>query len=230
MLYFFVDETYQEESSFRRHIFGCLAFLQDRWNELTPEQLTLRWPHNISKQKRILRLLEDTGGAGVLTKAEIPLQLLPTGERDQTDDIPDMARTDNAWSACFVYTVAALLRFLEVRRSPSFTTADIYLDNRDLKTEHMDAIDKALRVQVIKTIDELKNEGHMSTEFNPKIRRIRSTPQADKNARDRFQAGTHVAHHFCRLESKTPTPDSHLIKHLDITQQVEEYLKTYPNT
>ena len=142
LFYIFCDEKYSDIYKMKRVITGYVAVPQDAWNRCGSDRRNLKRPRDRTRLMRIESLLEDTDGVALLAYADLERSLLLGGERDGTDDIPDMSRADNMWSAAMAYGLAALFRWLEIH-GLCVQTADLYHDTRDLKPEHRDALTKS---------------------------------------------------------------------------------------
>ena len=70
----------------------------------------------------------------VVTTTALGSDLYRPGEIDATSDVPSMSRTDNVWSVCAIFTLAAVMaRSVAHRRT--LETVDVHYDSKDLKTD-----------------------------------------------------------------------------------------------
>jgi len=229
MFYIFCDEKYRDFDGFRRFITGYLAVPQNSWNHTIPDRRGLKIPHNISLVARLEKLLVDTGGVALLAYADLSLNLLPKEKRDGTDDVPGMARTDNAWSAALLTGLTTILTILDCK-GHQVQAVDTYYDTRNLKIEHLSAIKNTVTQNLIKIINEARQRlSFQPPEFRPKIRCFNPVLKAvsGKNP-DKYQAGVLVVHKL--LKNDIDLIDSGSNKGIyvsDNTQFVEIILRTF---
>jgi len=196
LFYIFCDEKPLDLNGRRRLITGYIVVPQDSWNRLGPERRELKEPKNLPRLKRVQTLLENTDGVALIAYADLKRELLQKGERDGTDDIPDMSRSDNAWSATMAYGLAALFGWLK-KNGLCVQTADLYHDMRILKTEHCDALRRVVTQTLPEIIRETERQSFSFCEFQPKVRRFKYVGKPhDDVMPDKFQAGVNVAHHL----------------------------------
>jgi hypothetical protein len=104
-----------------------------------------------------------------------------------------MARTDNIWSMAMIYAIGRLLLLLFCRRQ-EVGTVDVYFDQRELKSDHVTAVEITLH-------DLLSREAKRfdaqlgARQFNKlRIRRFESVEKAKTDFPTKFQNGTWVSH------------------------------------
>jgi hypothetical protein len=101
--------------------------------------------------ERIESLFEALDVRAVVSVATMDAATFRPGNFDGTDDVPRMARTDNVWSQCAVFTIGALIRYMFGVRQ-NIGTVDIYFDPKSLSrrqlTGNPSTQDQGVRSQV----------------------------------------------------------------------------------
>jgi hypothetical protein len=189
MTYLFVDEKIEELSNHRRFIVCCAAFYQSRWGSAWAEIRKIGQLRKKRRLEKIIRLLEETAGLALLGYADIPLSMIPSGEIDGTDDVPQMTRSDNIWSQCVLFAVAGMLARL-CRYRWHFSKAQLFYDPKSLKREHRDAFNGFLRKEV-----PLIARMHTGREIQ--FQRIEEVPKQKSSVGDALRSGIAVSHHLC---------------------------------
>lgn len=194
----FVDERVEQRETFYRIIVSCLVVAKERWRGVYHQ--TARQVGAVRKARRlsaIAELLERTPGFALLAHADLPLDLVPAGEVDGTDDIPQMKRRDNVWSQAVLATATAVLACL---RSGGITAAeiDLYYDPKSLKVAHRDAFETTLRQTLPNIAREDPKTGAIMASQTFVFGQVRQVQKrTGHTGADELQCGTAVAHHIC---------------------------------
>lgn len=198
MFYIFCDEKYLDLDGAKRIITGYFAVPQDSWNHMSADRRALKVPYKIPRIARIEKILHDTFGVAVITYADLKSDLLPKGEHDGTNDVPDMSRYDNVWGAVVAYGLAATLKCLECYRL-QVQNVDLYYDIRSLKQKQQLALERTVTQTLPAIINEGRRKGLIPRDFRAKIRRFQPISKSPRG-RDlnKFQAGVLVAHYLLR--------------------------------
>ncbi len=196
----FVDERLKPLASRTRTIISCCVFGRDRWMALHPQAATVGAVGGRRRLPAIDAFLESVGGIAVLVYADVPSQLLPPGEKDGTDDIPRMSRTDNVWSQVILSGVAAAVA--RIARSGTLVDAiSLYYDRKDLTAAHRAKFEDVLRQTLPKIAMAAADAYPDLFVANPSglvFDTIKSVDKpADGASPDAFQRGTSLAHHVC---------------------------------
>ena len=149
----FIDERVEHSEGLTRIIAGCFVFGRDRW--MARHQCAAS-VGAVGLRRRLAALddfLNKIGGIAVVVYADIPSELLPTGETDGTDDIPRMSRADNLWSQVILSGITAALAWLQHSGVPN-GVVDTYFDRRDLTSAHRAQLENILR----QTLPEISRE------------------------------------------------------------------------
>jgi len=201
LFYIFCDEKYLDIEEKRRFVTTYIGVPQRAWNRLKPEYRNLSEPYGMPRLSRIENLLEKTEGASLIAYADANLEYLIKGSRDWTDDIPDMARSDNIWSVVLAFGLSALLSLLH-NHGLHVKNADIYYDTKNLKVEHRSAIRNVMKSTLP---EEIRKAGRISgaySKYRPKIRRFEEISKTlEYQVPDKYQAGI-IASHY--LAQETP--------------------------
>lgn len=228
LFYIFCDETYLDLNNGKRIVTGYIAVPQDSWNRMAPDRRSLRVPHNISRMARIERILDATSGVAAVTYADLKFDLLATGERNGTNDIPDMSRYDHCWSVVLACGLPVTLIYLgghnrEVR------TVDIYYDTRCLKEEHQSALNRLVTQTLPEIVREARRANEIPRWFRVRVRRLQSVSKAVQGGvPDKFQAGVLVAHNLLiRARDLIRSGGYPRIYVSNNTQVVTDYIQTF---
>jgi hypothetical protein len=106
-----------------------------------------------SRLERIQKIMETANGIAVLTFADVRRNLLPRKEVDSTIDIPEMSRTDNVWSICFLFCITQAIILLARAGLRSYVV-NIFYDPKGLKPQHWHAIQAAIRSNIVNACKE----------------------------------------------------------------------------
>jgi hypothetical protein len=145
----FLDESRVESPRCVKFITCAVAVVSERWALITAQERNFRQSGKSSRLQRIIRLLEISNGIAVLAYANIDTLLLPAGELDSTDDIPQMSRTDNVWSHCFLFCIANTLTILHRAGLRSYEL-NIFHDPKQLRGVHWSAIRQAIQSNIVR--------------------------------------------------------------------------------
>jgi hypothetical protein len=136
MHYLFLDESYSSGNGRKTIIMAAWLVEQATYNSYISGSPNL---HRTPILGTINSMLESLEAWAVVAWADLDENLFRGGETDGTDDIPSMSRTDNVWSACFVFAVANLIAKL-VDEAKDLGAIDIHYDPKSLKPEHEAAV------------------------------------------------------------------------------------------
>jgi hypothetical protein len=150
----------------------------------------------------IQEVLHHTRGFAVTGYADIPAEVLASNPRDQAEDVPDMARTDNAWSILFVMTAMAALRRLHDHGIVS-ATLDLYHDPKSLTASHRQSFHAILRDTLPRIAEEEGNDKFLCSGPSEVFKAGIGTTM------DYLQEGTSVAHNLCLLADSILACGSH---------------------
>lgn len=231
LFYIFCDEKYLDLNGFRRIIAAYFAVPQDSWNRMSLDRRVLRVPQNTTRIACIEKLLHDTNGFASLTYADLESSFLLRGERDGTNDVPDMARYDNVWSAVIAYGLAATLGYLG-RNRLEVKTVDLYCDTRSLKRSHKSALEKVITQTLPEIIRKGRRQNLVHPQFRGRVRRLEFVSKAPMGRNpDKFQAGVLVVHYLLQnANSFIHSGGTQRICLRDNTQEVRGYIKKFLGT
>jgi hypothetical protein len=193
--YLFLDESYPPSSSTGRSVvMAAWAVEQGRLNRYKARLPELFRPPVLA---RIEGMLESLDARAVVGIATLDAGTFRPGEFDGTDDVPRMARTDNVWSQCAVFTIGALIRYMfGVRQEVG--TVDIHFDPKSLTPGHRGAIERTLRGLLKSEARRYAAERNSSLLRKFNIRRFEAVSKSRAGeTRNKFQAGTWVADKLC---------------------------------
>jgi hypothetical protein len=188
-----LDEAYHDVDGGRIIVVGAWAADQARLASHAQLLDELRQPGKSPLLKRIAPVLESLNAQGLVAQAELPCSIFRSGEVDGTNDVLAMARTDNIWSMCMIYAIDELLFLLFVRRQV-VGTVDVYFDERQLKRDHLVAVETALKELLVR---EAKRFGAQlgARQFKKlNIRRFQPVEKAKGEVPTKLQNGTWVSH------------------------------------
>ena len=189
LFYVFCDETYAPIHAGKRYIMGYILVPQVPWSRLPESKRSLSEPGNITGPQRLKQLLNDVGGVATITYADLGFDLIVTGERDGTADIPDMARTDNAWSAAMAFCLAAALKW-PLYHDLSPQTVDVYYDTRSINSDHRAALHNAIKNRLSWIMRDEAKRKSIPRGYGPRIRRFVDTEKAAQNCpANKYQQG-----------------------------------------
>jgi hypothetical protein len=198
MYYLFADEKYLDVNGRRRIITGNILVSQGRWNQMEASRRRVVIPLALPRLARIEDLLGRVRGIGVIAYADLDLALIPTGARDSTDDIPDMARADNAWGICLLFGIAAAISFL-CKDGYTPRTVDVFYDARSIKIAQEQALRETFQRECSWIMRDVVRRGLVKYRSVPHLRRFTPVPKPPDNAEpDKFQDGTQVSHYLCQ--------------------------------
>lgn len=147
--------------------------------------------------ERIEFMFEALDARAIIGIATLDAGAFRPRDFDGTADVPRMARTDNVWSQCAVFTIGALIRYM-FGVHQEIGTVDIHFDPKSLTPGHRSAIERTLHGL-------LKSEARRyAAERNSRLLRkfnIRRFEAVSKHKggepSDKFQIGTWVADKLC---------------------------------
>ena len=194
MHYLFFDERYVLRPDETTILMAAWAVEQDSLNRHVDRLPELYRPPIL---KAINSMFDSLDAHAVLATATLDTALYRSGETDGTDDIPSMARTDNAWSHCSVFLVATLIKDL-LESGHEVGTVDIYFDPKSLKSDHAEALKGTFRQLVTSEAKRYASQRGSKLLKKLSIRRIEPVkkPGVAQTA-DRFQMGVWVADKLC---------------------------------
>jgi hypothetical protein len=192
----FLDESRVESRRCCNFITCAVAVISERWVSMRAKERDFRSHGTGNRLQRITRLLETANGIAVLTEAKVDTALLPACEIDSTSDIPQMSRTDNVWSICFLFCIAHAVTILHRAGLRSYEL-NIYHDPKELKKAHWQAIRQAIESNIVHACIE------SAEKYNTKIDRlgIKAIEEVQKakhsETLDIRQSGVAVADYLC---------------------------------
>ncbi len=220
MYYFFLDESHSPALSGQTKIvMAAWALEQHRWGHGTAARFD---PFRNPVIKQICSMLESLDGSAIVATATLDQALFRAGEIDATDDIPlGMARSDNVWSSCACFTLAAVL-FDLLRRGKEVGTIDIHFDSKSLKSTHFEAVKQTLRSLVVNYAKAFPPRRNFDHRKNVKIRRIEPVLKSGHRARvsDKFEMGTWVADKLCSNLDQIESLKCSRIESREISEEV----------
>lgn len=225
MHYLFLDESYVLGRGQTTIIMAAWAVEQDRLNRHVQRLSDLFRPPVI---EAIKVMLHSVDAQAVIATARLDDNVYRQGEVDGTDDIPAMARTDNAWSACSLFLVGALIKDV-FETGHDVGTVDVYFDPKSLKSQHAEALRGALRELLVSEARRYASQRHSRFLRRLNIRRIEPVKKPTKGATpDKFQMGTWVADKLCShfLEVLRTTRDSR-IRTYDMSDVVRKTVQQF---
>lgn len=176
MRYLFFDERVESAEENRRVLIAAVLVDQGRFKAaITRASLQGRRSRRL---ETICRLLERSAGYGLLGHALLSPSQYQPGLRDSSRDIPDMARTSNIWSHLAGQTAFALITSA-LAKGEHFRTVDAYHDPYDLKLQHQNAWNSAMR----RSLGSFVNKAvHLTGLNRGDVIRIRHVRAVAKNA------------------------------------------------
>jgi hypothetical protein len=189
----FLDEAYHDVDGGRRIVVGAWAVDQARLASHEDLLGGLRKPGKSELIKRITSAFESLKAQALIAWAELPGSIFRTGEIDRTNDIPAMARADNIWSMSMIFAIGELL-FLLFRGRQDVGTVDVYFDQRNLKSEHIAAVQRELHEQMTREAKRFSAQFGSRQFKKLSIRRFQSVEKAESDFPTKFQNGTWVSH------------------------------------
>ena len=140
MHYLFLDESYPPVESRKDIVMTAWSVEPEKFDDYLPRLEELYRPPVLVS---INSMIESVDAWAVVARASLDEHAFRAGERDSTDDVIGMARSDNIWSQCVVFLVATLIKEL-IRRDHQVGTIDVYHDPKTLKADHSRALRKTL--------------------------------------------------------------------------------------
>lgn len=196
----FLDERTENHDREIRFIVGCCLFGRDRWLARHHDEAAVGGVRSKRQLQAIDDLLRTVGGAAVLVYADVPLDLVPSGETDQADDIPRMSRRDNVLSQTVLSAVFAGIAWLQKSGIP-IGLLDIYYDRKDLTRAHRDQFEQVLRVTLPEIARNVAAEYPSVFPGDPTALRLGTIQAVAKGTvgqyPDALLHGTALAHHLC---------------------------------
>jgi len=195
----FVDERIEHRDTSYRLVVGCLVVAASRWKGSSRMARQIGAIRGSRRLDLIAELLEQAGGFALLSFADLSTDLFTAQETDSTDDIPRMARRDNAWSQAVLAAVAAVLACLQ-SAGVNHASIDVYLDPKSLTAAHREAFERILRETLPDIAREAARVGIPSPTFTiGKVREVEK--RRGKNAATTLQFGSALVHHLCSRTS-----------------------------
>lgn len=142
--FMFFDERMLDRSHGRRLIISCFVVGQETWRSTSHQARLVQQTRPKRRLRSIQDVLHHTRGFAVVSYSHIPAEVLASNPRDHAEDVPDMARTDNAWSILFAMNAMAVLRRLHDHGIVS-AILDLYHDPKTLTSPHRQAFHITLR-------------------------------------------------------------------------------------
>lgn len=193
--YLFVDEAYQSASAFRRIVMSGWLVEETAFQSRFDSQKDL---YRTPVLESINLVLEQVDGLALIATATLDLNVARPGERDSTDDITGMSRTDNIWSQCLIFTVAMLIKEM-MRAKRDVSLIDLFHDPKSLKMDHSDAITRTLRGFVVDLAKQFTYERNIGLFRKLEIRNIVPVAKGEGDSRDCFQKAIWIADRLCRF-------------------------------
>ena len=224
MHYFFLDESYRDDSDRREIVIACWGVEQGRLNR-RGALLNLFFRPPIDEQ--IPSNLKALDALAIVASAKLEKSLFRTGEIDGTDDIPKMARADNVWSQCVIFAIGTLIlqHLLDGR---CVDTIDIHFDPKSLKGEHAEALKNTLRGLVVSEAKRFEAQFGRDRLKKLKIRRIEPVEKPKEGqVHDKFQIGTWVADKLCSRGSQMRARAGGRIKTYDMSDTIRRTVQQW---
>lgn len=193
--YLFVDEAYQSASAFRRIVMSGWLVEEAAFQSHFDSQKDL---YRTPVLESINLVLQQVDGLALIATATLDLNVARQGERDTTDDITEMSRTDNIWSQCLIFTVATLIKEM-IRAKRDLGLIDLFHDPKSLKLDHSDAIILTLRGLVVDLAKQFTYERNIGLLRKLEIRNITPVAKGEGESRDYFQKAIWIADRLCRF-------------------------------
>ena len=194
----FLDERFERTPKGERFIVGCIVVEEACWKIAYQQAKDIPQLRKSRRLREISKLLMSSGGFGRVTIADMPSGLIQAGQRDETEDIPNMSRRDNVWSILVATVAMAVLRRLNDHGINS-ASIDLYHDSKSLTPKHSFALNQLLREQLPRIARELTG-GSSAYRKVCEVRKSMSGPPASE-----IQVGTLIAHHLCSQAKKLLT-------------------------
>jgi hypothetical protein len=222
MHYIFLDETYDKAAPSR--IFITSAWLVE---QATLNRAWQRIPRGNPRSVELNAYLETVKAIGLVTRVDLPKPIMRPGEIDQCDDIPAMARTNNAWAVAMVFTLGVLLKYSILNRQ-DVGTVDGYFDPRDLGKDFQPVFDATIRNLLPVTLQRLVEDPRLKLAGTLKIRRIEfvKKPRTGEQP-DKFQRGVRMADRMCAVAPEIMGQGLSCIKFRDLSTEVASTLAQY---
>ena len=228
--YVFLDEAYSRANQRKNIAMAAWAVDQTIFNRYVTASTTL---YKTPVLKYINSMFESLDAWAVTSRASLDEQLFRPGETDGTDDVPEMARTDNIWSQCVIFVVGALFREL-LLAGVEVSTVDIYIDTRSLKVKHVQAFVGTLRGVLVR---EAKRFASQLAQLNGKgegllralnIRHVEFVAKAQcGQPLDKFQVGTWLADKLCSSHDTIKGRSFSKIKVYDMSNVVSRTVRQF---
>jgi hypothetical protein len=225
MHYLFFDESYLLASGQTTIVMAAWAVEQDRLNRHVQRLPDL---YRSPVMEAIKSMLESLDAQSVIATARLDATLYRGGEIDGTDDIPAMARTDNAWSACSVFLVGSLIKE-RFEAGHEVGTVDVYFDPKSLKPEHAEALKGTFRQLVVSEARRYAFQRGSNLLRKLRIRRIEPVKKPNTGQTpDKFQIGTWVADKLCsHSEQIGRTSGNSRIRSYDLSDVVKKTVQQF---
>lgn len=221
MHYIFVDESYPKSGE-KRIVIAAWAVEQGRFNAGFNSIGELQKSGKSSILQRIDLALARLSAVAVIGEGALAPDIIRSGEIDRCDDIPEMARMDNAWSMAVMFVVARVVRNITVMQR-NVDAIDLLYDPKSLKSAHETAWMSATKNLIGKGIQSLTKELGIDVAREGRIRDIRPIAKPAAGASfNKFQCGTWLADRLCGLQGQGQIDSVSLssIKVMDISEVV----------
>lgn len=224
MYHFFIDESYREDDTKRTITVACWAVPQARLN---PQGESLSRIFRRPIEAQICSAIRGLDGFALVASACLDKSLCRAGEVDGTDDIPAMARTDNAWTQCTTFAIARLILELFQNRRP-VDAVDVFFDPKDLKGRHEEAWAQTLRGLVVSEAKRFAAQLGTDRLRKLKIRHIRAVPKpAAGQLYDKFQIGTWIADKLCSISERINALCPERVRILDMSDEIRRTVQQW---
>lgn len=171
-------------------------------------------------------MLETLNGWAVIARGTFERSTYRIGERDSTDDIAEMARPDNVWSQCVIFTTGMLIKEL-IRQGIDVDILDVYHDPKALRGDHADALAQTLRGTVVTLARQFTSERNLPVMKSLNIRRVQAVGKPVNSLPTRCQLGTWVADRLCALAFKNRSRGYSRIIHRDMSEIVRRTVQQF---
>jgi hypothetical protein len=191
MYYSFFDESYRSNLGTVMAAWAVEQHRYTRYESRLPELF------KTPVLKQVETMLSSCDARAVLSAAKLSPEILRPGEIDGTNDVPQMARTDNIWSQSLVFLLSNLLSELLGNRH-QVGTIDVYYDPKTLKAEHRQALEGVIRESVVQEAQAADRSLGWNRFTKLRIRRVQQVEKPHGGqAPTKFQMGTWIADKLC---------------------------------
>lgn len=223
MHYLFLDESYSTNPSSNTVTVAAWIVEQSVFDDFTSRSREL---YRTPVLNSINSMLESLGGWALVSRSSLDKGIYRVGERDSTDDVVEMARPDNVWSQCVIFTTGMLIREL-IRRNIDVSVLDVYHDPKALKRDHAGALAQTLRGVFVSLAKQFTADRNIPWMKNLSIGRIEPIEKPTNDPPTRYQVGTWVADRLCALACKKRSVEYSRIIRRDMSDLVRRTVQQF---